>query len=292
MTRRSGRTALVSALGIVGVLALLVGAGLALLFGPQGHLQSQPTRISGPGSAIIGEGIEVDASSLPIPSGIGQLTLDVSPVGNGALFVGTASQPDLDNYLRDAPYDVITGLPAGARAQIRSVPGSDLPQAPEAQTFWQHKGAGSPGATVSIASARGSEASLVVMNRTPSNGVEADIVLTLTVGWSWVTALVLMAIGAVALLIAVALAVRGRSAKDRTPDVGAAAKHAAPAAGVPASTVLPGFELPVSTGPVPAPDPASVADPATAPAPATESAPVIDKSVAGPAVVVPDAPQH
>ena len=275
-------------LGIVGVLALLAGAGLALLFGPQGHMQSKATRISGPGSAIIGEGIEVDASSLPIPSGIGELTLDVSPVGQKALFVGTASQSDLDTYLLGAPYDVITSLQAGGNAKIRSVPGSDLPPAPQAQTFWQHKGAGVPGATVSIASARGSQASLVVMNRTPSNGVKADVVLTLTVGWSWATALVLMAVGAVALLIAIALAVRGRSAKDRTPEVGVGAKHAAPAGGVPASTVLPGFDLPGPTHPSPDPAPAAAPEPASA----TERAPVADTTGSGPAVVVPDAPQR
>ncbi|HEY7859421.1 MAG TPA: hypothetical protein VIC82_13065 [Candidatus Nanopelagicales bacterium] len=286
MTRSSGRSALVAVLGIVGVLALLAGAGLALLFGPQGHLQSKATRISGPGSAILGEGIEVDASSLPIPSGIGELTLDVSPVGHEALFVGTASQSDLDTYLLGAPYDVITSLPAGGTAQIRSVPGSDLPQSPEAQTFWQHRGAGAPGAKVSIVSARGSEASLVVMNRTPSNGVKADVVLTLTVGWSWATALVLMAVGAVALLIAIALAVRGRSARDGAPAVGAGSKHAAPGGGVPASTVLPGFDLPGSTAPSPDPGPAP------APGSATERAPVADTTGAGPSVVVPDAPQH
>jgi hypothetical protein len=271
-------------LGIVGVLALLAGAGLALLFGPQGHMQSKPTRVSGPGSAIIGEGIEVDASSLPIPSGIGELTLDVTPVGHQALFVGTASQSDLDTYLLGAPYDVITSLQAGGTAQIRSVPGSDPPPAPEAQTFWQHKGAGAPGATVSIASARGSEASLVVMNRNSSNGVTADVVLTLTVGWSWATALVLMVAGAVALLIAVALAVRGRSAKDRTSDGGVGGKHAAATGGVPASTVLPGFDLPGSTDASP--------DPGPSPASTTQSASVADTTGSGPAVVVPDAAQH
>jgi hypothetical protein len=245
MTRGAGtgRTALVVVLGVLGILAIVLGAALALVFGPQGQLVGKSTRITGSGSAILGEGLEVDASSVPLPSGMGTLTFDVSPVDGGSLFVGTAHQEDLDKYLAGAPYDVIATLPPGGKATVRTVPGSEVPQSPQAQTFWLSQGVGMSGHSVSVAAARGADSSLLVMNQVPAAGVSARIALRLSVPWAWTTALILLGVGIVLVIVAVILGIRSRSRRRAAPQGSEPARHARSGDAAPASDVLPGMTV-------------------------------------------------
>ncbi len=241
MKRRTTYAVLGWVLAVLGVLALAGGVVLGLAFGQQGRIQSEPTAVSGPGAALIGEGLQVDASNVPIPDGVGTLTIDVTPVGPRSLFVGVAQPSDLDSYLTAVPYDVVTALVPGGTATIRSVPGTALPPPPAQQSFWEEQGTGVPGRAVSLKADLSRGSSVVIMNSVPGNGIEADVVVTLSVPWAWTAALSLLGGGALALLLAVLLGWRSHVAGRRARALRTASAHRAPAAGEAptALTVLP-----------------------------------------------------
>lgn len=220
MTRRATYATLAVVFGLVGVLAVIAGAVLAITFGPQSLIRSAPTQLSGPGAAILSTGLRADASQLPIPDGVGTLTIDVTPVGPRALFVGTAAAADLDSYLRGVPYDVVTGLEPGRPATISSIPGGALPKAPASVDFWVAKSFGNPGSPVSLTAERGNDDNWIISNMVPADGVEANVVATLSVSWAWTSALCLLGGGLLALLLAILLTWRWRVARRRAGPAG------------------------------------------------------------------------
>lgn len=241
MKRRTTYAVLAWLLGVLGVLALVAGSVLGAAFGQKGQMRSAASALSGPGAAIVLEQLQVDATSIPVPDGVGTLTIDVDPVGPRAVFVGTAAPADLDGYLRAVPYDVVTALEPGGQAKIRSVPGSALPGPPQNAPIWKQQQTGAPGQAVSLQADLSGDPSLVVMNAVPAAGVEADVVVTLTIAWAWTAAVCLVAGGLLAVVLCVLLAwrshVAGRRARaDRT----AAAAHRRSEQGpTTAATVLP-----------------------------------------------------
>lgn len=240
MKRRTTYAVLAWLLGVLGLLAVVVGALLAVTFGQQGQLRSASSQLSGPGAAIILEQLQVDATSIPVPDGLGTLTIDVDPVGPRALFVGTATPADLDGYLKAVPYDVVTVLAPGGRAETRSVPGSALPGPPGGESFWKQQKSGTPGGTVSLQADLAGDPSLVVMNAVPADGVEADVVVTLTIAWVWKAAVSMLLGGAAALLLCVLLAWRSHVAGRRARAERAGAAPPRPTDGATAgATVLP-----------------------------------------------------
>ncbi len=236
MRRRTTYAVLSGVLLVLGVLAVVAGALLALTFGPNGELQSARTKIDGKGAAVVAEQISVEASNIPVPDGVGTFRIEVSPVGPRALFVGTAQQAPLDGYLTGVPYDVVTSLESGGQAELRQVPGTKLPPPPQQLAFWTAQQTGTPGGTVSLSADLDPGTSLVIMNATPSDGVVADVRVTLTVGWAWRTALGLLVGGALAVVIAIVLAwrsrVAGRRARAGMPERGQPAPGEALAASI------------------------------------------------------------
>ena len=237
-------------LTVVGVLCLLgglaligTGAVVASVFGSDGSLSTSPAHVKGRGVALVVEDIAVDASSIPIPSGIGSLTLSARSSTGRTLFLGGAAAASVDTYLTGAPYDVVVDLSAGSTASTRPVPGTQQPPPPGAQPFWTQQASGSPAELTVKQSSKGT---LVLMNADASEGVDADLVVTLTVARAWTAAWVAVGAGAVLVVLAVVLFWRAAVARRRA----AAAVPFVPAAdAVPSgSTVLPGTDhaLPVS----------------------------------------------
>lgn len=240
MKRRTTYAVLAWLLGVLGVLAIVAGALLGAAFGQQGQMRSASSALSGPGAAVVLEQLQVDATSIPVPDGVGTLTIDIDPVGPRALFVGTATPADLDTYLKAVPYDVVTALEPGGKATIRSVPGSALPGPPQAEQFWKQQQTGAPGRTVSLQADLSGDPSLVVMNAVPADGVEADVVVTLTIAWAWTAAISMVAGGLVALLLCALLAWRSHVAGRRARAARSAASHRRTEQGpTVAATVLP-----------------------------------------------------
>ena len=119
---------------VLGVLLLLgglaltgAGAALAALVGPDDSISTAPARATGSGVALVAEDITVDESNVPIPSGVGTLSLQVSAPDHRAMFVGTATSANVDTYLTGAPYDVVVELTSGETAKTRRVPGTQQP---------------------------------------------------------------------------------------------------------------------------------------------------------------------
>ncbi|MFN8168756.1 MAG: hypothetical protein U0S36_08230 [Candidatus Nanopelagicales bacterium] len=257
---------------ILGLLLVAGGGAAAALFGSDGQLSTAPARISGQGTALVIEDIAIDASSIPVPEGVGTLTLSVSDPQGGRMFVGSASGEAVDTYLTGAPYDVVVEVAAGKDGTVRAVPGTQSPPPPETQSIWTRQATGSP---AELTARVGRDTTLVVMNADASAGVTADLVVTLTVARAWSSAWIAVGVGALLILVAVLLFWRARAAgrKARQEAFAAAASAAAPAVPVVAAagaTVLPG--APVAAEP-PAPAPAEPTVPAAAPDLAAVAAP-------------------
>jgi hypothetical protein len=255
MTRRTTYAVVAFVLAVVGIASIGAGWLTAASFGRDGKIQSKATRLTGTGAAIVGDGIQADASSVGLPSGLGTLTLDVAPIGGGAIFVGTARPADVDTYLTAVPYNVVTKLQSGGTAKTRLVPGQALPQVPQGQSFWIASSSGQPGQTVRLNADLGSGNTLVVTNANPALGVDVKMAVTLTVAWAWPAALIMLGLGVLLLILAVVLIWRSRSAGNRarrdrdnyrSPSSGAASASGA--------TVLPG--APAHSGVVVSPPPA------------------------------------
>lgn len=244
MRRRTVYAILAVVCAVLGAVALTVGVVLATTFGRAEQIRSEPSALIGPGAVVIAEQLQVDASNIPLPDDVGDLTVEVSPIGPGALFVGTSEPAPLDDYLTAVPYDVVISLDPGGPAQLRSVPGSTLPRPPAQETFWIEQRSGGNGQTVRLDADLGEQTSLVITNVVPGNGVAADIRVTYTVRGVWNTALGLMIGGVLALLLTALLAWRSHAAGRRARAATAPA-HAAPAASAaPAGTsILPGEQV-------------------------------------------------
>jgi hypothetical protein len=295
------KRAVLIATGVVLVLlgVLLIGAGgaTAALFGSDGSLSTAPARVSGSGVALVVEDISIDASSIPVPEGVGTLTLTVSDAQGGAMFVGSASGEAVDTYLTGAPYDVVVAVSAGSDATTRPVPGTQQPPPPTTQSFWTRQATGSPAELTARVS---SATTLVVMNADATPGVDADLVVTLTVARAWSAAWIAVGVGVLLLLLSILAFWRAKVAGRRAREAAAAAAPpvATPVAAAPGATILPGSEpvLPVAAVAVAAdaaPDPvpaaaapeAAVAVPPEVVDPADAPTALIPATVAEPAPV-------
>jgi hypothetical protein len=222
------------AMGVVcllcGLLLGLLGAAVASVLGPDNAVSTAPARLHGRGVALVVEDITVDSSNVPLPSGLGTLTLTVTAPDHRGMFVGTAAPKALDTYLAGAPYDVVVDLTSGSTGTTRPVPGTQQPRPPGAQPFWIAK---SNGSKASIAATVSPSTSVVVMNADASPAVTADVVVSLGVAHAWTWSLVSIGAGALLIVIAITLFVRSRSVRRAAPATGT--QHASTAG----ATVLP-----------------------------------------------------
>jgi hypothetical protein len=225
---------------VLGLVSLAAGAIIAVLFGSDGTISSAPSRVSGSGVAVIADGLGADSGSLPVPDGLGTLTVAFTSPTRTPVFVGTAAPADVDTYLTGAPYDAVVSLSPGSAAEMRSVPGTQQPAVPTDQRFWIRQTTGSP---ATLTAAPNETGTLVVMNADASPGVAVDVVVTLSVATAWSAALA--ALGGGAVLVLAGVVALWRAAVRRRRALAAAGRHSTP--GPSGSTVLPahGDDVPV-----------------------------------------------
>jgi hypothetical protein len=238
----------------LGVVLLLVGLGLAAggalvaaVLGSAESVSSAPTRLHGAGSALVADNLSIDQGNVPVPSGLGKLTLVVSAPDGGEMFVGAAPSAAVDTYLTGVPYDVVLDLTAGGTGRTRAVPGTQHPQPPASQQFWTRQASGSP---ARLSSPIPASSTLVVMNSDASPSVTADVVVNLTVPGAWRAAWISVGVGALAIVLAVLAFWRARVARRRgreqetTPVVAATPIGVEPLSAAPvAAPALGGDEL-------------------------------------------------
>lgn len=221
------------AAAVVGGALLAGGIVVGMAFGPDGTVSTTPTRASATGVALLVDGLQIDAVGLPVPEGVGVLTLSARSADGSPVFLGAAAGTDLDIYLAGAPYDVVAELTSGGATTTRQVPGTQQPPPPSSQQFWLRQDEGAP----AVLTARIPEGATVVLMRADATpGVDVDLNVTLEVDRAWPAALVLGGAGIVLLCLAVGLMLAARRSRAPGP-VGA---HAAPAG----DTVLPGAAAP------------------------------------------------
>ncbi len=200
---------------VVGLVLGTAGTVVATSIGPDDEVSTAPARIRGTGVAVVAEDVRVEEGSIPVPEGIGSLTLNVTARDGREMFAGVAAPADVDHYLTGAPYDVVVDLSSGSSVTTRAVPGTQQPPPPTTVRFWTASSSGSP-ASLSARVAPG--ATLVVMNAAATPGIDADVVVTLRVPHAWAYAWGVAGLGAVLVLLAVVLLVRARSARRRAQE--------------------------------------------------------------------------
>lgn len=228
------------AAAVLGGALLASGVVVGITFGPDGTVTTEPTRVRAAGVALLVDGLTVDAVGLPMPDGVGVLTLSATSTDGAPLFLGVANGSDLDAYLAGAPYDVVAQLATGGAATTRTVPGTEQPPPPSTQQFWLRQDEGSP-AELAARIPQGTTVVLMRSDATPA--FDADLAVTLEVDRAWPVALVLGGGGIVLLGLAVALLVAGGRRRSPAP-VGAHSQSAA-------ATVLPGTASTPAGSPAP-----------------------------------------
>jgi hypothetical protein len=184
---------------LLGIALVVAGSAVAAVLGRDGAIVSAPARVAGTGVAVVADDVTVDAGSLPIPAGMGDLTFTVRSTAATAVFVGTAAPGQVDAYLTGAPYDVVVDLVGGQVAKTRKVPGTQQPQPPAQQKFWTLRASGSPATFGAVPS----DSSLVIMNADARPGIDAEVTARFTVRNAWTGAWTAVGAGAAALVLAV-----------------------------------------------------------------------------------------
>ena len=189
--------------------SVLLGGGLVvgLTFGPDGTVATEPATVRASGVALLVDGLQVDAVGLPLPDGIGALTLSATSPDGAPVFLGAAAPGPLDVYLAGAPYDVVAELATGGATTTRSVPGTQQPPPPSAQAFWLTQDEGSP---AQLTARIPSGATVVLMRSDATPGIDARLTVTLEVDRAWPAALTAGFVGALLLVIALLLLLRAR----------------------------------------------------------------------------------
>jgi len=174
---------------LLGIVLILVGISVAsvsgsalALFGSDESVSTPTATAHANGAALLVENIRIDASSIPVPHGLGTLRLTVSSPNATSMFIGSAPANSVDTYLTGAPYDVVVDLTTGGKVTTRSVPGSETPSPPESQSIWTQKASG---AQASIPTTAGNHDTIVIMNSDASTGITADLGVSLTMPGIW-----------------------------------------------------------------------------------------------------------
>jgi hypothetical protein len=199
---------------VLGSVALAAGIIIGVTFGPDGTVATSPVGVKAAGVALLADGLTVDAVGLPVPDGVGVLTLSARSYDGSPLFLGLASGPDLDTYLTGAPYDVVAQLASGGTTSTRVVPGSQQPPPPSSQQFWLRQDEGSPAELTARVPAG---TTVVLMRADATPGVAADLTVRLEVDRAWPAALVIGGAGIVLMGVAIALLVSARRRSRPVP---------------------------------------------------------------------------
>lgn len=205
-------------LGLVGLGVL--GAGLVLLsiFGTDGKSEIPVGQVQAEaGRAVVVTDFQI-SSSAPIPLNESWFDLAVGVTGAQSHFVGVATKEQALDYLQGVPYALVTDFDSSSgRIDSTQIPGDRRPPDPALQTFWSDQQIGD---SVSVAwPVSDEDTALVVMNKSGSAPVKADLQVLLTVAWAGAAAIGLAIAGLIVVILAIVLlvlAMRAGSEKAST----------------------------------------------------------------------------
>jgi hypothetical protein len=163
--RRLGGLALI----LLGVLGVLVGAALAVGFGPDNRIGTGPHRLSTPGQAIV-TAPEALAFSGP------QVEVTVTSTEPGrALFLGVGHDVDVRDFLGETPRTRIDTIELPWRVTTTDLPGGGFPKgAPQDLGWWlaEAQGRGQAALTWRLPE---SAADLVILDPEGGDGLTVDV---------------------------------------------------------------------------------------------------------------------
>jgi hypothetical protein len=198
---RAGKTVLI-VLGSVGALlatALLVaGAGLVWAHTTQrdsdGYFTTRAERLNANSYALTHEGLELSETPGWVADRLGTVRLRATSADGTPLFVGIASEADVDRYLTGVAHDEVVEFEYDPpySVETRGRPGGAPHARPAEESFWVASAAGPGTQTVSWEVTSGDWAFLV-MNADGSRAVAADIALGAKVDWMLEIGLALLA---------------------------------------------------------------------------------------------------
>lgn len=221
---------------VVGCLALLPalgaffgGGALALghAFGRDdaGYFGTNLDRIESPTVAVTTDKVDLIADTGEVSRVIDSLDADVriratNARSADAVFIGIASQADMNRYLSDVAHDEVREM-RGHRPVYRTRSGGNEVTAPTAENFWVARASGR-GSQELVWRVRSGRWVAVVMNADGSPGVAADVDVGARAGFVLPLALILLGLGVVATAGSVALIVFGAHGLGRHRDVSVA----------------------------------------------------------------------
>jgi hypothetical protein len=185
---------------ILGALLALVGIGALLGAGvlswanatqrdSQGYFSTSTERFATPTYAMTSDRVDLNSGAGPNDWFVNNdniATVRIRAKASDDVFVGIASQRDVDRYLADVAHDEITTVKYEPfSATYRRSPGAGAPALPSTETFWVAKSSGTGTRTLAWTPTQGSWA-VVVMNADGTPNVNADIGLGVRVsflGW-------------------------------------------------------------------------------------------------------------
>ena len=183
---------------LLGISAASVSGSALALFGSDESVSTPTATVHANGAALLVENIRIDASSIPVPHGLGTLRLTVSSPNAASMFIGSAPASSVDTYLTGAPYDVVFDLTTEGKVTTRSVPGSQTPSPPESQSIWTQKASG---AQASIPTTAGNHDTIVIMNSDASTGITADLGVSLTMPGIWRAGWIGLGLGLLSMIV-------------------------------------------------------------------------------------------
>ncbi len=205
--------------------AFLGGGALALgyAFGRDdaGYFRTNLDRIESPTVAVTTEKVDLIADTGEVSRVIDSLDADVRVrVANArsadAVFIGIASQADVDRYLSGVAHDEVREV-RGHRPVYRTRAGGNEVTAPTAEDFWVARASGM-GSQELLWRVRSGRWVAVVMNADGSPGVAADVEVGAKAGFVLPLALILLGLGVIATAGSVALIVFGAHGFGRHRD--------------------------------------------------------------------------
>jgi len=225
--------AVLGSLGALVAIALLL-AGLGLVWADttqrdgDGYFTTRAERLTTGAYALTHERVELREAPGWIVDRLGTVRIRATAADGTPLFVGIASEADLDRYLAGVAHDEVVDLKSDPpyTVETRAQPGGAPSGAPTEESFWAASASGSGTQTVSWEVAEGNWA-FVVMNADGSRAVAADIELGAKVDWMLAVGLALVAAGALIGLGSAAMIFFG----VRTPGGGGDAAFAGAGAG-------------------------------------------------------------
>ncbi len=189
------------------------GGGILVLNGTMtdddGFLMSDPVSLQKDSHAIITEAAEVDLGSSWAADGGNIVTFKERVESNNRsnIFIGVASEDDLNRYLKNVAHDRITdGDIEDDDWGYERIPGTAKPAPPTTQTFWAHSSHG-PGPQVLEWELENGTWVFVVMNEDGSAGIDLDLEIGAKLPWLFGLGIGLLIAGIVGLIVGIIMIV-------------------------------------------------------------------------------------